>query len=49
VAEKLVFGVPALACAALGRTAPSVAVFAVVDLALAVGFWRAWMLTPAEA
>ena len=49
VFEKLVFAVPALASVGLGRTAPSLAVFAVIDLLLAIGFWRAWMLTPVEA
>lgn len=49
VFEKLVFGVPALVVAWLGRTAPLVAVFAAIDLALAIGFWRARMLTPTKA
>ena len=49
VFEKLVFGVPALASVAMGRTAPSVAGFAVIDLLLAVGFWRARRLTSAAA
>lgn len=48
VAEKLVFAVPALASVRLGRTAPSLAVFAAIDVALAIGFWRARMLTPVD-
>lgn len=49
VFEKLVFGVPALASFAMGRTVPIVAVFGAIDLLLAIGFWRARMLTPIEA
>jgi hypothetical protein len=43
VAEKLVFGVPALALFAQGYpVAPPVAVFAAIDLALGLGFLLAW-------
>ena len=48
VVEKLVFAVPALASFGLRRTEPAVAAFAVIDLALALGFWRARSLTPIE-
>ena len=48
VFEKLVFGLPALASFATGPTTPSVAAFAAIDLLLAIGFWRAWVLTPPE-
>lgn len=47
VAEKLVFGVPALALFVQGYPiAPPVAVFAAIDLALGVGFLLAWRRTP---
>ena len=47
VAEKLVFGVPALALFAKGYPVePPVAVFAGIDLALGLGFWLAWRRTP---
>ena len=47
VAEKLVFGVPALVLFAQGYPVqPPVAVFAGIDLALGLGFWLAWRRTP---
>ncbi len=47
VAEKLIFGVPALALFAQGYPVqPSVAAFAAVDLALGLGFWLALQRTP---
>jgi hypothetical protein len=47
VAEKLVFGVPALALFARGYPVPPpVAGFAAVDLALGLGFFVAWLRTP---
>jgi len=43
VAEKLAFGVPALALFAGGYpVAPSVAVFAGIDILLGIGFFFAW-------
>jgi hypothetical protein len=45
VAEKLVFGVPALVLFALGRAATPVAVFAAIDVLLGLGFWLAWRRT----
>ena len=48
VAEKLVFGGPALALYAQGYPiALPVAVFAAIDLALGLGFLLAWRRTPA--
>lgn len=48
VAEKLVFGAPALALFARGYpVAPPVAVFAAIDLLLGLGFFIAWRKTPA--
>lgn len=48
VAEKLVFGLPALALFVQGYPlAPPVAVFAGIDLALALGFFLAWRRTAA--
>jgi hypothetical protein len=48
VAEKLVFGVPALALYAQGYpVAPPVAVFAGIDALLGLGFLLAWRKTPA--
>lgn len=47
IAEKLVFGVPALALFAQGYPVPPpVAVFAGIDVALGLGFWLAWRRTP---
>jgi hypothetical protein len=47
VAEKLVFGVPALMLYAQGYPiALPVAVFAAIDLALGLGFLLAWRRTP---
>jgi hypothetical protein len=47
VAEKLVFGVPALALFVQGYPiALPVAVFAAIDLALGLGFLLAWRRTP---
>jgi hypothetical protein len=49
VAEKLVFGVPALALFAQGYPmATPVAVFGGIDLVLGLGFFLAWKKTPAE-
>ncbi len=46
VAEKLVFGLPALALFAQGYPlAPPVAVFAGIDLLLGLGFFIAWRRT----
>ncbi len=48
VAEKLVFGVPALALFAQGYpVAAPVAVFAGIDVLLGLGFFLAWWQTPA--
>ncbi len=47
VAEKLVFGIPALALFARGATVPPVAAFAAIDVALGFGFFLAWRQTPA--
>ena len=47
VAEKLVFGVPALALFAQGYPVPApVAAFAGIDLLLGAGFFIAWRRTP---
>lgn len=47
IAEKLVFGVPALALFAQGYPVPPpVAFFAGIDVALGLGFWLAWRRTP---
>ena len=47
VLEKLVFGVPALSLYLQGYpVAPPVAVFAVIDLLLGLGFFLAWRKTP---
>lgn len=46
VAEKLVFAVPALVLWIEGRTPPSLAAFAAIDLALGAGFFLAWRQTP---
>jgi hypothetical protein len=46
VAEKLVFGVPALALFAQGYPVqPPVAMFAVIDILLGIGFFLAWRRT----
>lgn len=48
VAEKLVFGIPALALFARGYPVPPpVAVFAGIDVALGLGFFIAWRKTVA--
>lgn len=47
VAEKLAFGVPALALFSQGYpVAPPVAVFAGIDMLLGLGFFAAWRMTP---
>lgn len=47
VAEKLVFGIPALALFARGYPVPPpVAGFAMIDLMLGLGFFIAWRRTP---
>lgn len=47
VAEKLVFGLPALALFARGYPVnPPVAVFAGIDVLLGIGFFLAWKRTP---
>ena len=47
VVEKLVFALPALALYFVwGRTIAAVAVFAVIDLLLGLGFFLAWRKTP---
>jgi len=47
VAEKLVFGLPALALFAQGYpVAAPVAFFAAIDVLLGLGFWLAWRRTP---
>ncbi|HQA17533.1 MAG TPA: hypothetical protein PK680_04020 [Novosphingobium sp.] len=47
VAEKLVFGIPALSLFAQGYPVqPPVAVFAAIDLLLGLGFFLAWRKTP---
>ena len=49
VAEKLVFGLPALALFAQGYPlAPPVALFAAIDLLLGLGFLLAWRRTAAR-
>lgn len=45
VAEKVAFGVPALALAAGWGGSFGVVPFALIDLALGVGFWLAWRAT----
>ncbi|MBK6800905.1 hypothetical protein [Novosphingobium sp.] len=47
VAEKLVFGLPALVLFAKGATPVPVAVFAGIDLLLGLGFFIAWRRTVA--
>lgn len=49
IAEKLVFGVPALVLYTQGRTPAVLALFAAIDLALAVGFAFALRHTPRQA
>ena len=50
MAEKAVFGIPALALFAQGYPMePPVAVFAAIDLALGLGFFLAWKRTPIAA
>lgn len=50
VAEKLVFGIPALALFAQGYpVAPPVAVFAAIDILLGTGFFLAWRRTATSA
>ncbi len=47
VAEKMVFGLPALTLYARGYPVPPpVAVFAAIDVALGIGFYLAWRRTP---
>jgi hypothetical protein len=46
IAEKLVFGIPALVLVGLGRTAPVVGAFAAMDVVLAIAFWIAFRATP---
>lgn len=47
IAEKLVFGLPALALFAQGYPVPPpVTVFAAIDVLLGIGFWLAWRRTP---
>ena len=46
VAEKVAFGVPALALVARGLTAPTITLPATLDLLLGVGFFWAWRITP---
>ncbi|WBH17690.1 hypothetical protein [Sphingomonas radiodurans] len=46
VAEKLAFGVPAVLLFAAGKVAALVLVFAIIDLALGLGFFLAWRATP---
>ena len=46
LAEKVVFGVPALALVARGLTASTIAVPATLDLLLGAGFFWAWRITP---
>ncbi len=46
VAEKMVFGLPALTLFAQGRTEAPVAAFAAIDVLLGIGFWLAWRRTP---
>jgi hypothetical protein len=48
VAEKLVFGVPALVLAARGLVHPPISVFAAIDLILGAGFFIAWRRTPPQ-
>jgi hypothetical protein len=48
VAEKLVFGLPALALFAQGRAEAPVAAFAGIDVLLGIGFWLAWKRTPSS-
>lgn len=48
IAEKLLFGVPALILWQAGKVQPLVATFALIDLLIAVGFYAAWKRTPAS-
>lgn len=45
VAEKVVFAIPALALVAQGRAAPGLVPFALIDLAMGIGFAWAWVAT----
>lgn len=45
VAEKLVFGVPAIVLYFTGRTPGPPAAFAVIDILLGIGFFLAWRET----
>lgn len=45
VAEKLAFGVPAIALFANGKVPAAVLVFGLIDLALGLGFFTAWRAT----
>lgn len=46
VAEKLAFGLPALALFAQGQADAPVAAFAGIDVLLGIGFFAAWKRTP---
>lgn len=46
VAEKLAFGVPAVALFAAGKVPGAVLAFGVIDLLLGLGFLLAWRATP---
>lgn len=48
IAEKLVFGVPALVLVAQGRTEPVVGFFAAMDVLLAAAFMVAYRATPPD-
>lgn len=47
-AEKIAFGLPALVLSLRGLSSPGLAVFALIDLALALAFLFAWRSTPGE-
>lgn len=49
VAEKLVFGVPAVALYLAGRTPGLQASFGAIDILLGIGFFLAWRQTRAAA
>ncbi len=46
IAEKFVFGLPALALFLIGVTPREIALFAAIDLMLGIGFMIAWQRTP---
>jgi hypothetical protein len=49
IAEKFVFGLPALALFLIGVTPREIALFAAIDIMLGIGFMIAWQRTPETA